>query len=527
MTPQHAFSILPIVRSFHCSSGLAEEVLRRVESGRFAVNAQILDLYATALSRVRGSQVINESHAKSLLRDLWRIHGDARNNQLDPSLIQGAANSLMAHGPSSAAPYGMSSNAASNGGRGVAIGSIFGDAGPPSQRYAAGGGGGATSAGGSMGGGGYGGSGIGSYSGGGGAYGGGGGGGNGGRGNGSFFDRFRPGGGGAQDEYINGIKLPIRVAIEGGPSLLRLIFMRIVSAVILVCAFQYLTKEMMGGKDGPKGMLSQLAGEAGEEITEIPTTRFSDVKGVDEAKGELEDVVNFLRDPQKYRRLGAKVPKGVLLTGPPGTGKTLLARAVAGEAGCKFYAKSASEFEEMLVGLGASRVRALFAAARKNSPAIIFIDEIDAMGGKRKTSFGSGAERQTLNQLLACMDGFTKGENVIVIAATNSPEILDPALVRPGRFDTTVDVPLPDVKGRKAIIDLYLQKIVVSPGKGGKPSIDSELLAKATPGFSGAQIEAMINSAALLAANRGADHVEMQDMEEARDKVIMGELLDR
>ena len=271
------------------------------------------------------------------------------------------------------------------------------------------------------------------------------------------------------------------------------------------------------GAAGPSGVLAQLTGESVEEVTEVPATRFSDVKGADEAKAELEDVVNFLRDPEKYRRLGAKVPRGVLLTGPPGTGKTLLARAVAGEAGCKFYNKTASEFEEMLVGLGARRVRDLFAAARKNAPAIIFLDEIDALGGKRKMTIGgSGAERQTLNQLLSSMDGFAKNENVIVIAATNAPEILDPALVRPGRFDTTVDVPLPDVKGRKAIIEHYLRKIVV------RKDIDSSLLARATPGFSGAQLEAMVNSAALIAANRGADLVEMPDMEEARDKVIMG-----
>ncbi|RYG41105.1 AAA family ATPase, partial [archaeon] len=264
------------------------------------------------------------------------------------------------------------------------------------------------------------------------------------------------------------------------------------------------------------GALAQLTGEGAEEVTDVPTTRFADVKGVDEAKQELEDVVSFLRDPEKYRRLGAKVPRGVLLTGPPGTGKTLLARAVAGEARCKFYSKSASEFEEMFVGLGARRVRDLFTAARKNAPAIIFIDEIDALGGKRRMSANSGSERQTLNQLLSSMDGFSKNENVIVIAATNTPDILDAALVRPGRFDTSVMVPLPDVKGRKEIIDLYLSRVVVSN------EIDSELLARATPGFSGAQIEAMVNSAALMAANRGADEISMVDIEEARDKVIMG-----
>ncbi len=287
-------------------------------------------------------------------------------------------------------------------------------------------------------------------------------------------------------------------------------FMRLLSMAIMFALIYQLASRSM------PGTLAQLTGDIAEEVQETPTTRFADVKGVDEAKGELQDVVNFLRDPEKFKRLGAKVPRGVLLTGPPGTGKTLLARAVAGEAGCKFYSKSASEFEEMLVGLGAKRVRDLFTSARKNAPAIIFIDEIDALGGRRKVNIGGGSERQTLNQLLSSMDGFTKSENVIVIAATNAPDILDPALTRPGRFDSTVDVPLPDVRGRKDIIDLYLSKVVVSK------DIDAELLAKATPGFSGAQLEALVNSAALMAANRGADMIEMQDVEEARDKLIMG-----
>lgn len=275
-----------------------------------------------------------------------------------------------------------------------------------------------------------------------------------------------------------------------------------------------------GALPGVGGGLGSIMGgpDIAEEISNVPSTRFEDVKGADEAKHELEDIVRFLKDPEKYSRLGAKVPSGVLLTGPPGTGKTLLARAVAGEAGCHFYSKSASEFEEMLVGLGARRVRDLFAAAKKNSPSIIFIDEIDALGGKRRGGGvgGQDRERQTLNQLLSCMDGFSKNEGVIVIAATNAPEILDPALTRPGRFDSMVDVSLPDVKGRREILEYYLEKTVVGPG------INSDILAKATPGFSGAQLEAMVNSAALMAASRDAEAVEMRDMEEARDKLIMG-----
>jgi ATP-dependent metalloprotease len=263
--------------------------------------------------------------------------------------------------------------------------------------------------------------------------------------------------------------------------------------------------------------LAALTGSVADEVADIPKTRFADVKGADEPKAELQDVVAFLRDPERYKRLGAKVPSGVLLTGPPGTGKTLLARAIAGEAGCAFYAKSASEFEEMLVGLGAKRVRELFASARKNAPAIIFIDEIDAMGSRRTSAVGgSNSERQTLNQLLSCMDGFTKTEGVIVIGATNSPQTLDPALVRPGRFDTTVDVPLPDVKGRREILDLYFGRVAAGA------DIDSALLARATPGFSGAQLEALVNSAALMAAKRDSDVVEAADCEEARDKLIMG-----
>jgi len=228
-------------------------------------------------------------------------------------------------------------------------------------------------------------------------------------------------------------------------------------------------------------------------------------------------VVDYLQHPEKFAAVGAHIPKGVLLSGPPGTGKTLLARAVAGEAGVKFFARSASEFEEMLVGLGARRVREMFETAKKEAPAIIFIDEIDAMGAKRgRVSVGSGSERQTLNQLLACMDGFSKTDNVIVIAATNNPEVLDDALVRPGRFDSRVDVPLPDVRGRREIIDLYLGRVQVGEG------IDSALLAAATPGMSGAAIATMINSAAIAAAKAGRRTITPEDLEEARDKTWMG-----
>jgi ATP-dependent metalloprotease len=269
-----------------------------------------------------------------------------------------------------------------------------------------------------------------------------------------------------------------------------------------------------GGPGG--GLFAPFVGDIAAEVAETPDTTFDDVRGCDEAKAELQDIVAFLRDPARFKRLGAKIPAGVLLTGPPGTGKTLLARAVAGEAGCHFYAKSASEFEEMLVGLGARRVRELFESARKNAPAIIFIDEIDALGGKRRASIGQNSERQTLNQLLSCMDGFNRAEGVIVIGATNAPDVLDSALTRPGRFDTKVDVGLPDVLGRKQILELYLRRVVADAG------IDVDLLARATPGFSGAQLAALVNSAALLATNRSSKAIETCDVEEARDKLIMG-----
>lgn len=298
------------------------------------------------------------------------------------------------------------------------------------------------------------------------------------------------------------------------------LFMRfLMGAFLLYSLFNF--QRQMSGAGGKGGITDMLGGGAAQvEEAEVPETRFVDVRGVDEAKRELQDVVEYLRDPDKFSRLGAKLPKGVLLTGPPGTGKTLLARAVAGEAGVKFYNKSASEFEEMLVGLGARRVRDLFAAAKKNAPAIIFIDEIDAMGSKRgRMSIGTGSERQTLNQLLACMDGFTKSDNVVVIAATNNPEILDPALVRPGRFDASVSVTLPDIKGRREILELYLSKVPVAP------DVDPGILAAATPGMAGAALANMVNIAAIEAAKRGSPLVTLQDLEEARDKSWMGPAL--
>ncbi|MBI4320085.1 MAG: ATP-dependent zinc metalloprotease FtsH [Chloroflexi bacterium] len=249
-----------------------------------------------------------------------------------------------------------------------------------------------------------------------------------------------------------------------------------------------------------------------------PAVVFTDVAGADEAKEELKEVVEFLKHPLKFAALGARVPRGLLLVGPPGTGKTLLARAVAGEAGVPFFSISGSEFVEMFVGVGASRVRDLFSQAKQNAPCIVFIDEIDAVGRQRGTGLGGGHDEreQTLNQILVEMDGFDKGTNVIVIAATNRPDVLDPALLRPGRFDRQVVLDRPDLKGRQAVLEVHAR------GKPLDDDVDLEVLAKQTPGFSGADLENLINEAAILAARRGKKAIQMQELEEAIDRVIAG-----
>lgn len=245
---------------------------------------------------------------------------------------------------------------------------------------------------------------------------------------------------------------------------------------------------------------------------------FADVAGIEEVKEEVKEVVDFLTNPQKYTKIGAKIPKGILLVGSPGTGKTLLAKAIAGEAGVPFFSISGSDFVEMFVGVGASRVRDLFDQAKKNSPCIVFIDEIDAVGRQRGAGLGGGHDEreQTLNQLLVEMDGFESNEGIIVLAATNRPDVLDPALLRPGRFDRQIVVPLPDVKGRHEILKVHTKKVPLAD------DVDLEKVARGTPGFSGADLANLVNEAALIAARRNSEKVHMQDIEAAKDKVLMG-----
>ncbi|WP_319779693.1 ATP-dependent zinc metalloprotease FtsH [Maridesulfovibrio sp.] len=288
--------------------------------------------------------------------------------------------------------------------------------------------------------------------------------------------------------------------------------------LLLVGVWIFFMRQMQGGGGGRGGAMSFGRSRARMINEETARVTFDDVAGVDEAKDELSEVVQFLSEPKKFTRLGGRIPKGVLLVGPPGTGKTLLARAVAGEAGVPFFSISGSDFVEMFVGVGASRVRDLFAQGKKNAPCLIFIDEIDAVGRQRGAGLGGGHDEreQTLNQLLVEMDGFESNEGVILIAATNRPDVLDPALLRPGRFDRQVVVPTPDVQGRAHILKVHTRK---TPLAG---EIDLDVIARGTPGFSGADLENLVNEAALYAAKNNQDYVKMADFEEAKDKVLMG-----
>ena len=287
--------------------------------------------------------------------------------------------------------------------------------------------------------------------------------------------------------------------------------------LLLVGVYVFFMRQMQsgGGRGGALGFgksRARLLTEKTERVT------FEDVAGIEEAKGELYEIVDFLKDPQKYQRLGGKIPRGCLLVGPPGTGKTLLARAIAGEAKVPFFTISGSDFVEMFVGVGASRVRDMFEQGKKSAPCIIFIDEIDAVGRHRGAGLGGGNDEreQTLNQLLVEMDGFEANESVIIVAATNRPDVLDPALLRPGRFDRQIVVPNPDINGREKILEVHLRKVPRAP------DVDARIVARGTPGFSGADLANIVNEAALLAARLGKKVVTMRDLEAAKDKVMMG-----
>ena len=277
----------------------------------------------------------------------------------------------------------------------------------------------------------------------------------------------------------------------------------------------FMNRMQGGGKGGAMGFGKSRAKLLTEKQGKIT---FDDVAGIDEAKDELEEIVQFLREPQRFSSLGGKIPKGALLVGPPGTGKTLLARAIAGEAGVPFFTISGSDFVEMFVGVGASRVRDMFEQAKKNAPCIVFIDEIDAVGRSRGAGYGGGNDEreQTLNQLLVEMDGFEANEGIIIVAATNRPDVLDPALLRPGRFDRQVQVPNPDIKGREKILKVHSKKVPLGP------DVDLRIIARGSPGFSGADLANLVNESALLAARIGRRFVTMGDFESARDKVMMG-----
>ena len=285
--------------------------------------------------------------------------------------------------------------------------------------------------------------------------------------------------------------------------------------IVLIGIWIFFMRQMQGG--GGKALSfgksrARLQSDQSKKVT------FEDVAGIDEAKEELGEIIDFLKEPKKFTRLGGRIPKGVLLMGPPGTGKTLLARAIAGEAGVPFFSISGSDFVEMFVGVGASRVRDLFVQGKKNAPCIIFIDELDAVGRHRGAGLGGGHDEreQTLNQLLVEMDGFEPNEGVILISATNRPDVLDPALLRPGRFDRQVVVSLPDIKGREEILKVHMKKTPVAS------DVDVTVLAKGTPGFSGADLENLVNEASLFGAKRNKERVDMVDLEDAKDKVYMG-----
>lgn len=303
---------------------------------------------------------------------------------------------------------------------------------------------------------------------------------------------------------------------EEEPSVWTTIFVSWFPMLLLIGVWIFFMRQMQGGGKGGAFSFGKSKARMLDGVSN--PVRFFDVAGCDEAKQEVQEVVDFLRDPSKYQRLGGHIPRGILLVGSPGTGKTLLAKAIAGEAGVPFFTISGSDFVEMFVGVGAARVRDMFETAKKNAPCIIFIDEIDAVGRQRGAGLGGGNDEreQTLNQMLVEMDGFDTGTNVIVIAATNRPDVLDPALLRPGRFDRQVVVPLPDIRGREQILRVHMRKVPIGQ------DVREDLIARGTPGFSGADLANLVNEAALYAARRNARLVEMIDFENAKDKIMMG-----
>ena len=332
---------------------------------------------------------------------------------------------------------------------------------------------------------------------------------------GQSFVTYSPGDPGLVNDLLEAGVI-IKAQKEESTSLLMQIFISWFPLLLLIGVWIFFMRQMQGG--GGRGALSFGRSKARMLTEDKNNITFADVAGVDEAKDEVGELVEFLSDPSRFQKLGGRIPRGVLMTGSPGTGKTLLAKAIAGEAKVPFYTISGSDFVEMFVGVGASRVRDMFEQAKKHAPCIIFIDEIDAVGRQRGAGLGGGHDEreQTLNQLLVEMDGFDGNEGVIVIAATNRPDVLDPALLRPGRFDRQVHVPLPDIRGREAILKVHMRKVPLAE------DVEPTIIARGTPGFSGADLANLINEAALFAARGSKKLVSMEEFELAKDKIIMG-----